>query len=119
MIIHALFNALSQSIGDMSLGFYADQLCEEGVKDSKKYLESVLIRVKKQKFRLNSVGIMIECGDPKIDPLVKKIKKSLSELLNIDTRKIGITATSGENKTIFGSGLGIQCFVVISLIKEN
>lgn len=117
VILHAIFNALSQAIGDMSLGFYADKICEQGVKDSKKYLEIILKKVRKQKFKINSLGIMLECKTPKIDPLNAKLKKSLSEILDLAPQRIGITATSGENLTLFGAGLGIQCFAIVSLLS--
>lgn len=117
VILHAVFNAISQAIGDRSLGFYADSLCEKGVKDSRKYLLPILKKVRKQGFRLNSLGLMLECKTPKIDSLSAKFKKSLSQLLDLDVRKIGITATSGDNATIFGEGYGIQCFAIVSLRK--
>jgi len=119
VILHAIFNALSQSIGEMSLGFYADDVCAKGVKDSKKYLEIILKKVKKQGFKVNSLGLMIEGSRPKIDPLVSKMKKSLAEILDLNTRRIGITATSGERCTVFGDGLGIQCFAIASIVKEK
>ena len=75
-------------------------------------------KIKKQHFTVNSVGIMIECKTPKIDPLVSKIKKFLSAFLGLDARRIGITATSGEYLTSFGQGLGIQCFAIVSLVKH-
>ncbi|MFH1218551.1 MAG: 2-C-methyl-D-erythritol 2,4-cyclodiphosphate synthase [Candidatus Peregrinibacteria bacterium] len=118
VIYHALFNALSQAIGDMSLGFYADDACQKGQKDSAKYLDKVLKRIKKEGFSPNSLGLMIEAKTPKIDPLVKPMRKNLSTLLNLHPRSIGITATSGENATIFGAGLGIQCFAIVSLVKK-
>lgn len=117
VILHAIFNGLSQAIGDMSLGFYADEMCEKGIKDSKKYLAPLLKKLRQQKFKINSLGLMLECKTPKIDPLVPKLKKSLSQILDLDTRKIGITATSGEHMTLFGAGHGIQCFAIISLLK--
>lgn len=119
VILHAIFNALSQSIGEMSLGFYADDVCAKGVKDSKKYLEIILKKVKKQGFKVNSLGLMIEAAKPKIDPLVSKMKKSLAEILDLNTRRIGITATSGEKCTVFGEGLGVQCFAIASIVKEK
>jgi 2-C-methyl-D-erythritol 4-phosphate cytidylyltransferase / 2-C-methyl-D-erythritol 2,4-cyclodiphosphate synthase len=119
VILHAIFNALSQSIGDMSLGFYADSECEKGEKNSAKYLEIILKKVKKQKFKINNLGLMIEAKKPKIDPLVPKMRKSLATLLDIDTRRVGITATTGETCSVFGQGLGIQCFAIVSLIKEK
>ncbi|MFH1534270.1 MAG: 2-C-methyl-D-erythritol 2,4-cyclodiphosphate synthase [Nitrospirota bacterium] len=119
VILHAIFNALSQSIGEMSLGFYADDAYEKGIKDSKKYLEIVLKKIKKEGFKVNSLGLMIEAAKPKIDPLVSKMKKSLAGILDLNTRRIGITATSGEKCTIFGEGLGIQCFAIASIVKEK
>lgn len=115
VVLHAIFNALSQAIGDMSLGFYADEMCDNGIKDSKKYLEVILKKLKKEKFKINSLGLMIECKRPKIDPLVPKIKKSLSAILDLPPARIGVTATSGEELTSFGQGLGIQCFAIVSL----
>jgi len=117
VILHAIFNALSQAIGDMSLGFYADDACEKGITDSKKYLEIILKKVEQQKFKINSLGLMIECKRPKIDPLTPKLKKSLCGILNLPPSRIGITATTGENLTMFGAGLGIQCFAIVSLVK--
>jgi 2C-methyl-D-erythritol 2,4-cyclodiphosphate synthase len=40
-------------------------------------------------------------------------------MLEIKTPRIGITATTGENATIFGEGLGLQCFAIVSLIKDK
>lgn len=117
VILHAIFNALSQAIGDMSLGFYADEACEKGIKDSNKYLDIILKKVHQQKFKINSLGLMLECKTPKIDPLVPKLKKSLSSILGLLPARIGITATSGEHLTLFGAGLGIQCFAIVSLIR--
>lgn len=119
VILHAIFNAISQAIGDKSLGFYADPMCEQGVKDSKKYLETILKKAAKDGYKINSLGLMIEALKPKIDPLVPQFKKSLSKLLTLDPRRIGITSTSGENLTSFGRGLGIQCFAIVSLMQQK
>ena len=116
VVLHSIFNAISQAIGDQSLGFYADPLCEKGVKDSKKYLDIVLKKTKKMGLEIGNVGLMMECKIPKIDPIAKKLKQSLAKILDIDIRKVGITATSGENMTVFGSGLGVQCFAIVSLL---
>ncbi len=117
VILHAVFNALSQAIGENSIGFYADEMAEKGIKDSKKYLTPLLGKIKRKKLKINSLGVMLECKTPKIDPIVPKLKKSLSEILDLKASKIGITATSGEHMTLFGAGLGIQCFAIVSLVK--
>ncbi|MDP2642743.1 MAG: 2-C-methyl-D-erythritol 2,4-cyclodiphosphate synthase [Candidatus Peregrinibacteria bacterium] len=117
VILHALFNAISQALGEKSLGFYADEKVKEGIKDSKKYIELILKKAHKQGYKLNNIGLMLECSHPTIDPISHKIKKSLSDLLSLPQAKIGITATSGEALTPFGKGQAIQCFAIVSLVK--
>lgn len=119
VILHAIFNALSQAIGDKSLGFYADPLCAKGITDSQKYLEPLLKKIQKQKLQINSLGLMIECKTPQIDPLANKLKNSLAEVFQIPKTRIGITATSGEQLTSFGQGLGVQCFAIVSLTSQK
>jgi len=120
VILHAIFNAISQAFGGESLGFYADAMCEKkGIKDSEKYLDVMLEKIEKENFEIGNIGLMIECKRPKIDPIAKKLKESLSKILSIDIKQIGITSTSGENLTSFGLGLGIQCFAIISLFKKQ
>lgn len=120
VIIHAVFNALSQAIGDKSLGFYADKMCaDKGITDSKKYLEPLLKKLKTEKLTIQNLGIMLECKIPKIDKINPLLKQSLAKILSMDAKRIGITATSGENLTAFGQGLGIQCFAIVSLAKNQ
>ncbi|MFC1615727.1 2-C-methyl-D-erythritol 2,4-cyclodiphosphate synthase [Patescibacteria group bacterium] len=119
VILHAIFNAISQALGGASLGFYADSLCEKGVKDSRKYLEKVILKMKRKGYELNNLGLMIECREPRVDKISNQLKKSLSKLLDLPVHRIGITATSGENITEFGKGLGIQCFSIVGLKKSS
>ena len=115
VILHALFNALSTAIGDRSLGFYADRMFKEGITDSKKYLEFILDKVRERNCRISNIAIMLEGKKPKIDEHIEKIKNALSKLLKIKRENIGIAATSGDGLTEFGKGLGMQCFVIVSL----
>jgi len=79
----------------------------------------MLEKIKNEKLEIGNLGLMIECKTPKIDPLSKKLKESLSKILNLNPKRIGVTATSGENLTSFGAGLGIQCFAIISLLEAK
>ena len=119
VILHAIFNALSQAIGDKSLGFYADPLFAKGITDSQKYLTPLLQKIHKQKLQINTIGLMLECKIPQIDPLNNKLKTSLAAIFQIPKTRIGITATSGEQLTSFGQGLGIQCFAIVSLTSKS
>ncbi len=118
VLLHALCNGLLQAIGEKSLGTFANDLClKKKIKDSKKYLNVALRKVKRKGYMLNNLGVMIECKRPKIDKVSQKIKESLSKLTGLSEARIGITATSGEKLTSFGKGKGIQCFCIVSLKK--
>ena len=127
VILHALCNAISQALGEGSLGRFATSLAnpsasarsrgERAIKDSKKYLAPLLAKVRRKGFELNNIGIMLECARPKIDPLVPALKKSLGAITGVSLPRIGITATSGEKLTGFGQGKGVQCFAIVSLKK--
>lgn len=118
VILHALCNALMQAIAGKSLGSFSDDMClNKGIKDSKKYVEKVLEKIKRKGLKVNNIGLMLECKVPKIDPISVKMKVSLAEILDLPVHRIGITATSGEDLTSFGKGEGIQCFCIISLKK--
>ncbi len=117
VILHALFNALSTAIGLKSLGAYADDMLKKGVTDSKKYLEFILNKVKERGYKISNLAIMLEGKKPNIDEHIEKIKTSLAKILKIKKENIGIAATSGEELTDFGKGLGTQCFAAATLKK--
>jgi len=117
VLLHALFNALSTAIGLKSLGFYADKMFEDGITDSKYYLEFILGKINEKNLRISNIAIMLEGKKPRIDEHIKKIKLSLSKLLRMKEGDIGIAATSGEEMTDFGKGKGMQCLVVVTLIR--
>lgn len=120
VILHALYNAISQALGGGSLGLFATrECCVKGVKNSATYLRPLLASLAGKGYSLNNIGIQLECARPKIDPLASKIKKSLARITALPPHRIGITATTGESLTAFGRGKGIQCFVIVSLKKTG
>jgi 2-C-methyl-D-erythritol 4-phosphate cytidylyltransferase / 2-C-methyl-D-erythritol 2,4-cyclodiphosphate synthase len=119
VILHSLFNALSQSVGSKSLGFYADELCNKGIKDSSVYLKIALEMVREKGFKINNIGIMVECKKPRLDKYEELIKDKIRELCGIEYSKVGLTATSGEELSAFGKGEGIQVFSIVSLGKNE
>jgi len=119
VILHALFNALSQACGGESIGYYVDPLFAKGIRDSRKYLPIALDMVKALGYRVSNIGIMIEAKRPFIPPEInKKIKRSIATLTFLDEKNIGITYTSGEGLTAFGRGEGILVQAVVSLVPE-
>lgn len=120
VILHALFNALSSSVGDESLGFYADKMClDQKITDSTRYLKVALNLVDNAGFVVNNISIAVEAKKPKFSKdLTQKIRGNIGKLCDIPENCVGITATSGENLTAFGKGEAIQVFAIVSLISK-
>ena len=112
VILHSITDAVSSVTGVTIIGKIADEMCKKGITDSKIYLAKALEHLKD--YQISHVSITIECLKPKIDPLVSEMKESISALLDIPTKDIGITATSGEGLTEFGKGLGIHSTAILT-----
>lgn len=114
VVLHAVTNAISGVTGVNILGKISDKMClENGIKDSTAYLKEALLYL--GELKIVHISISIECSTPKISPKIDEMKKSLSRLLNLETKNIGITATTGEGLTAFGQGLGIQTFCCVTV----
>ncbi|MBN2280134.1 MAG: 2-C-methyl-D-erythritol 2,4-cyclodiphosphate synthase [Candidatus Marinimicrobia bacterium] len=116
VVLHALCNAISGVTGTNILGKISDDMCRSGITDSQEYVKESMKYLKD--YQISNVSISIECKRPQISPRLIDMKSSIAELLKIDCESIGITATTGEALTDFGRGLGIQAFVVITVLKE-
>ena len=120
VILHAVFNALSQAIGGRSIGYYADPLAHgQGIMDSRRYLDIAMNMVREQHYLIGNVGISIECRAPRIEPRSEDITRCLANLLGVTAGQVSITATSGEGLTAFGRGEGIQVLAIVGLIRER
>ncbi len=117
VLLHALTNAISSALGGGSLSNFADSMCRRGIKDSGKYLEVVLEKMRKAGFRIENCSINFEGKKPKLEKHFPKIRRNLTKVLEIKNERIGITATTGEELTAFGRGEGLQVVVLILLQK--
>jgi len=115
VILHSITNAISGVTCVNILGETADDLClNKGITDSSVYLREALKHL--EDCKIVHLSISIECKRPKISPKINDIRKSLSALLEIPENCIGITATSSEELTPFGQGLGIQVISIVTVI---
>lgn len=119
VILHALFNAISQALGKRSIGFYCDPLYKNaGITSSIEYIKLPLGWLRDEGYSIVNVGITLECREPKIEPISMDIQQNLALILGLDDGKIGINATSGEDLTSFGLGKGIRAFAIVLITKD-
>lgn len=114
VILHAITDAISGVTGKIVIGKVADQMCQQGISDSKEYLKVALADL--GDWQISHVSIALECLRPNIDSKVSALRKSISELVGLPIEDICITATSGEGLTDFGRGLGIHASAIVTAV---
>lgn len=117
VILHALSDAISGITGKTVIGKVADEMCREGITDSKEYLKVALGDL--GDWQISHVSIVLECLRPKIDPKVPALRESVAGLLSVPTDDVCITATTGEGLTDCGRGLGIHASCVLTATQSN
>lgn len=118
-LYHAVFNAVSSALGGGSIGkYFPDTSPEEKNKNSRKYLEDIFNKLKKQKYKINNLSISVEAKFPKIDLIAEEIKKNLANIFKIKISQIGITATTGEEASPWGKGLGVEVLASVLITKN-
>ena len=116
VVLHAVTNAVSGITGWNILGGYADEMCAQGITDSRAYLRSALRYLKAPVVHLS---VSIEGLRPKITPRIPEMRRSLAALLGVGTETVGITATTGEGLTAFGRGEGVSVFCILTVGDET
>lgn len=117
VLLHALTNAISGITCKAILGGIADELClKHGITDSRSYLDVALADLEEAGYELAHISFTIQAGKPKIFPIIDDIRASISEIVGLDKSHIMLTATTGEKLTDVSRGLGIETFVVITVV---
>lgn len=116
VVLHAITDAISGITGKTVIGAVADKMCQDGISDSKAYLKVALEGL--GAWQLTHISIVLECQRPKIDPKVALLRESIAKLLNLETTEVCITATTGEQLTDVGRGLGIQASAIVTVVAD-
>jgi 2-C-methyl-D-erythritol 2,4-cyclodiphosphate synthase len=115
VLLHAVTDAISGVTGYTVIGAVADAMCQQGVTDSKVYLQAALDRL--GDWQICHLSVVLECLRPKIDPKVPALRESLAGLLGLSVEDVCITATTGEGLTDCGRGLGIHASAVLTVVQ--
>lgn len=112
VVFHAITNAISGITCKNILGQVADEMCKNGITDSKEYINKALEYLED---KILHISISIEAKTPKMSPKIEEMRDSIAKVLGITKNQVGITATTGEGLTAFGRGEGISVFVILTV----
>lgn len=116
VILHALTNALSSLSGEPFLGPPADALCQQGITDSRVYLQAAYQTLMSQRpgGEITQVALAVEGRQPRLYEHLQPIRHSVAQLLNLAVESVGITATTGEGLTGMGRGEGLGVLALVT-----
>ena len=119
VVLHALCDAIEQAIGGNSFALYADRMCgEDGITDSAAYLAVAMTHLQDAGWRLNNIGVSVECHTPRIMPLADQMRHILATMTGLAPDAIGINATSCDRLSDLARGAGVAAHVIVSIVRE-
>ncbi|MCK4737261.1 MAG: bifunctional 2-C-methyl-D-erythritol 4-phosphate cytidylyltransferase/2-C-methyl-D-erythritol 2,4-cyclodiphosphate synthase [Sulfurimonas sp.] len=106
--IHALIDALlgAAGMGDIGMMFPDSDDMYKGI-DSKELLKTVVTKLYNFGFVIINVDLTIACEKPRIGNYKLPMRKVLSSILNIDSSRVNIKATTTEKLGFIGRGEGV------------
>ncbi len=114
VLLHSIADSILGAAGLRDIGehFPDTDLANKGL-DSKKIINFCLETIKNKNLEIYNIDNTIICETPKINPHRKAILNSLSNILKIDSEKIGLKATTSEQIGIIGKNkaIAVQSFV--------
>ena len=106
--IHALIDALlgASGMGDIGMLFPDNDNLYKGI-DSKELLKRVVQKIHNFGFVIVNVDLTIAAEKPKISKYKLQMRKTLAEILNCDSSRVNIKATTTEKLGFIGRGEGV------------
>ena len=118
VLIHAICDALLGAAGMRDIGFHFPDTSSEfkGI-DSKILLKRVDDLLKKEGYSIGNIDCTLVLEQPKINPHIDEMKKTLASILNVEVNDIGIKATTNEKMGYVGREEGV-CAYAVALIQK-
>lgn len=114
--IHALVDAILGSIADRDIGHYFSP------KDSKwqNYTSDYFLKFANKKlhevnYRISNIDMTIVCEKPKISIYRDDMRKSISDILEIDITQVSIKGTTTETLGFTGRQEGIATYAIVMI----
>ena len=106
--IHALIDALlgAAGMGDIGMMFPDNDKAYKGI-DSKELLHKVVSKINNFGFIIVNVDITIAAQKPRIGKYKQAMRKTLAGVLNIDSSRVNIKATTTEKLGFIGRAEGV------------
>ena len=117
VLIHAICDALLGAANMRDIGYhFPDTSGEYKNIDSKILLRETMRFLRKAGYELGNIDATVAAEQPKLNPHIPEMQKTLAEVMNVPVNDISIKATTTEKLGFTGRKEGIAAYVV-ALIK--
>lgn len=119
VLTHAVMDALlgARALGDIGKHF-PDTAAEWKGADSLKLAERVREIVCADGWRISNVDVTVIAQAPKLAPYIAQMRENLARVLQIETDRISVKATTEEKLGFTGEKLGIASHAVALLCRD-
>lgn len=119
VLIHAICDALLGAAGMRDIGFHFPDTSSEfkGI-DSKILLARVISLLAKEDYFIGNIDCTLVLESPKINPHIDAMKNILAPIMNLETKDLGIKATTNEKMGYVGRQEGV-CAYAVALIQKS
>lgn len=119
VLIHAICDALLGALNLRDIGFHFPDTDPKykGI-DSKVLLKNVMALIKEKGFSVGNIDATVILEKPKVNPHIPEMQTILSELLEVETDRVSIKATTHEKVDSFGAGEAVKAYAVCLVSKK-
>jgi 2-C-methyl-D-erythritol 2,4-cyclodiphosphate synthase len=120
VVLHALTDALlgAAGLGDIGQHFKDTDPRWKGA-DSKHFVRAVMDMLRARGLRVGNADVTVLAERPKLSPVREDIRRQVAELLQVDSERVNVKATTTEKLGFLGRAEGIAAQAVVLLIDAG
>lgn len=118
VLIHTLCDAILGAANKRDIGYHFPPTDEQyrGI-DSKKLLKEVMKLIRAEGYEISNIDSTIVLQEPKVNPHIPAMVKTLAACMNIDPNDISIKATTSEKLGFEGREEGVSAYATVLIYK--
>ena len=118
VLLHAICDALLGAIGEGDIGkHFPDTDSQYRDIRSTVLLKRVINKIKEKGFHLVNIDATVVAQEPKLSEFIPRMVKQIADVLEIESGRVNVKATTTEGLGFTGRGEGIAAYAV-ALVEE-
>ncbi len=116
VLLHAVCDSMLGAIGERDIGYHFPNIDLKYKNiSSLLLLQKVSDILKRKKYKVNNLDVVVIAEEPKISKYANNMKKNIADILGINKARIGIKATTNEGVGLIGKRKAIAAFAMVSI----